>query len=128
MLRHFRFSVLSLLAMLFMQVPAAWADAAKGVRLLMIERDGCLYCAAWDAEVGPSYAQSPTGQVAPIVAVDIDGPYPNGLALERRPVMTPTFILLQDGIELGRVEGYAGKDQFYPLIGQLMANAGIIRR
>ncbi|MBC9247349.1 SoxS protein [Paracoccus sp. 11-3] len=111
-----------------MQVPAAWADAAKGVRLLMIERDGCLYCAAWDAEVGPSYAQSPTGQVAPIVAVDIDGPYPNGLALERRPVMTPTFILLQDGIELGRVEGYAGKDQFYPLIGQLMANAGIIRR
>lgn len=126
--RHARISILSLLAMLFMQVPVAWADAAEGIRMLMIERDGCLYCAAWEAEIGPGYAQSPTGRIAPILSVDLDGPYPDGLALARRPVMTPTFILLRDGIELGRIEGYAGKDRFYPMIGQIMKQAGIVAR
>ena len=124
MLRRIRLSMVSLLALIVAYLPA-WADVGKGVRILMVERDGCLYCAAWEAEVGPGYAQSATGQAAPILPVDIDGPYPDGLALERRPVMTPTFILLRDGIELGRIEGYAGKDQFYPMIGQMMEDAGL---
>lgn len=103
----------------------AWSDAARGLRLLMVESKSCLYCAAWRAEIGPGYGGSAIGRRAPLVPVNIDGPYPDGLALARRPALTPTFILLRDGIELGRVEGYAGADQFYPLLAQMMAHAGI---
>ncbi|WP_347265621.1 SoxS protein [Paracoccus sp. (in: a-proteobacteria)] len=99
------------------------ARAAPGLRLLMVRRRGCAYCAQWDREIGPLYAQSPEGRAAPLLAVDRDGPFPDGLALARRPWLTPGFILLQDGIEVTRLEGYPGRDRFFAVLRDMIALA-----
>lgn len=113
---------------LAMAAPAAaespdWAESP--VRLLMVETPGCIYCAAWWREIGPGYPQSAEGKAAPLLTTDLDGPWPDGLALDRRPVITPTFILLKEGQELARLEGYPGDEFFYPLIGRMLAEAGL---
>ncbi|MDB6176835.1 twin-arginine translocation signal domain-containing protein [Paracoccus sp. Z330] len=99
-------------------------DAAP-VRLMMVEAKGCIYCAAWNREIGPGYPASAEGRAAPLLRLDIDGAWPNGIALERRPTITPTFILLRRGAELARIEGYPGDQFFYPVIAQMMTRAGI---
>ncbi|MFN3275144.1 MAG: hypothetical protein ACK41U_10765 [Paracoccus sp. (in: a-proteobacteria)] len=95
--------------------------------LMMVTSPACHHCAAWKAEIGPGYAASPEGRVAPIFEVDLRGPYPDGLALDRRPWITPSFLLLRNGAELGRIEGYVGKRHFHPVLNSLLTGTGQIR-
>ncbi|MDO5705449.1 MAG: SoxS protein [Paracoccus sp. (in: a-proteobacteria)] len=118
-----------LLGLMPLALPATAVDAvhrldwtAAPMRLMMVEKPGCQWCAAWRAEIGPGYATTPTGRTAPLLVVDMDGPYPDGLALDRRAWLTPTFILLRRGQEIGRIEGYPGADRFYPALAGLLAH------
>ena len=43
----------------------------------------------------------------------------------RRVSFTPTFILVQDGVEVGRIEGYPGEDFFWGLLGKMFDRANI---
>lgn len=95
------------------------ASAATKRQLLMVVQRGCVFCAAWRREVGPGYSDHPIGRKLPLLEVDIDGPWPNGLVLARSPQVTPTFILLNGGVELGRIEGYPGADDFWTELGGL---------
>lgn len=98
--------------------------SATPLRLMMVEAKGCVYCEAWHREIGPGYRASSEGRAAPLLRVDIDGPWPDGLALDRRPTITPTFVLLRDGAEVTRLEGYPGARVFHSLIGAMLANSG----
>lgn len=89
-------------------------------RLMLVEQDGCAYTAAWHREVGESYPGSELGRVATLLRVNINGPYPNGIALARRPNVTPTFILLKNGQEMSRIEGYPGAEEFYPMLRDML--------
>ncbi len=97
--------------------------AAPGLRLMMVRRPGCVYCAQWDREIGPVYASRPEGRAAPLFMVDVDGPYPDGLALDRRPWLTPSFILLRDGQEVARFEGYPGAERFFEVLRVMLDEA-----
>ena len=110
-----------LMATTLLPFGAAPARAAAPLQLLMVVERGCLYCAAWRREVGPGYAVSAQGRAAPIFEVGIDGPWPDGLALARRPRATPTFILLRGGQEQARIEGYPGAASFYADLSALLS-------
>ena len=97
--------------------------AGPGLRLTMVRRPGCVYCAQWDREIAPVYASRPEGRAAPLFTVDVDGPYPDGLALDRRPWLTPTFILLRGGQEVMRFEGYPGADKFFGVLRAMLDEA-----
>lgn len=99
------------------------ARAAPGLRLMMVRRRGCAYCAAWDREIGPVYASRPEGRAAPVFMVDVEGPYPDGLALDRRPWLSPTFILLRGGLEVTRFEGYPGAERFFEVLRAMLDRA-----
>jgi len=45
--------------------------------------------------------------------------------LERSVHFTPTFILVDDGREVGRIEGYPGEDFFWGLLGMMFERANI---
>ncbi|TRW95535.1 SoxS protein [Paracoccus sp. M683] len=92
---------------------------------MMVEQAGCIYCARWDAEIAPGFANSAEGRTAPLMRVDIDGPWPDGIVLDSRPAITPTFILLKKGVELDRIEGYVGQAYFHPVLAEMMRNAGV---
>ena len=94
-------------------------------RLMMAEEPGCIWCARWNAEVAEAYPKTPEGQAAPLLRVDITEDLPNGIALDRRVSFTPTFILLIDGTETARIEGYPGEDFFWGLLGRMLTQQGV---
>lgn len=120
-MRHLRILIVMLAAVL--ALPLAGASA---VELLMYRRDGCPYCAAWDREVGPGYNKSAFGKIAPVRMVDMHGTR-QPVALKSPIIYTPTFVLVDDAREVGRIEGFSTNDFFYGtmarLIGQLPASA-----
>lgn len=97
---------------------------AQPVRLMMVDRKGCIYCAQFEAEIEPGYGKSTEGRAAPLFKVDIDGVWPDGIVLNSRPFVTPTFILLRDGVEQSRIEGYPGQEFFYPVVSRMLVEAG----
>ncbi|KGJ03804.1 hypothetical protein SAMN04487972_11634 [Paracoccus halophilus] len=99
------------------------ARATSDLRLMMVRAKGCVYCAQWDREIGPVYGARPEGRAAPVFMVDMDGPYPDGLALARRPWLSPTFILLRGGREMARFEGYPGADRFFGVLRAMLDQA-----
>jgi len=102
------------------------AGAARAeLRLLMIEEAGCIYCTRWKQEVGPEYPITPEGRAAPLEMIDIGSDLVDGYDLTSRPRLTPTFILVQNSVELERIEGYPGEDFFWGLLGLMLERAGI---
>ena len=87
-----RIALLPVLAILLAASPAM-----AELRLLMVEQEGCVYCAEWDRVIAPIYPKTPEGQAAPLERVHIRGPYPADADLGPRPIFTPTFILIADG-------------------------------
>jgi thioredoxin-related protein len=102
---------------------SANAPARAELSLLMFEEAGCVWCARWNAEVGPEYPITPEGLAAPLRRIDIHAPLSDDLVLTSQPVFTPTFVLVEDGTELGRIEGYPGEDFFWGLLGRLIDRA-----
>ncbi len=93
--------------------------------LLMAEEDGCMWCARWDTEISKIYPKTPEGHAAPLQRIDIHAAKPEGIALDRPLYYTPTFVLLDNGQEVGRIEGYPGEDFFWGLLGVLLRDAGV---
>lgn len=96
------------------------AAAAQDWVLIMVEQAGCSYCARWNAEVAPEYPLTPEGRFAPLRRVDLRAPLPGDLVFATRPVFTPTFVLMRDGTEVSRLEGYPGEDFFWGLLGRML--------
>lgn len=83
------------------------------VRLMMVEEVGCPWCERWKAEIGPIYPKTSEGRIAPLFKVMIRAPLNEDINLKSPPVYTPTFILLNDGQEVGRIEGYQSDEFFW---------------
>ncbi|SMX47642.1 hypothetical protein MAA8898_03716 [Maliponia aquimaris] len=94
---------------------------ASDLRLIMVEQPGCAYCAAWDDQIAPAYPHTAEGRFAPLVRADLHMGPPEGVTYARRVSFTPTFILVEDGREIARMEGYVGEDFFWPVYAKLLA-------
>lgn len=91
--------------------------------LLMVDDPGCIYCAKWEREVESGYRKSDEGAFAPLEKrhkghADLAGL--NSLNY------TPTFVLLRNGTEIGRIVGYAGSEWFWGEIEGLFRKAGYV--
>lgn len=104
----------------------AVTDAAAGeLRLVMFERDGCIYCARWHEQIGPAYPNTAEGAAAPLLQVNIKDPLPDTVTLTGGPpVITPTFVLTDDGAEVARMAGYPGDEFFWVLLDDMLEQAG----
>lgn len=91
----------------------------------MVEEPGCIWCARWNAEVSPEYPLTAEGRAAPLRRIDLRAPVPDDLALDGPLRLTPTFILVIDGHEVSRLEGYPGEDFFWGLLARMLTNAGV---
>ncbi len=94
---------------------------ASDLTLLMIRQPGCGYCRQWDREVGEVYQKTGEGRAAPLREVDLHDPLPGDVTVARPAQFTPTFVLLADGVESGRIEGYPGEAFFWGLLDRLIA-------
>ncbi len=99
------------------------STALAELQLLMFEQAGCIYCEQWHADVGPEYALTSEGKAAPLLQVQMRAPLPEGITIVSPPVFTPTFILLENGLEVSRIEGYPGEDFFWGLLSAMIKDA-----
>lgn len=104
---------------LIMSVLAVMPAAAA--ELIMVEEAGCVWCARWNRDVSEVYPKTAEGRIAPLRRIDIHADYPADLSFARPLYFTPTFVLVEAGRELGRIEGYPGEDFFWGLLGVILS-------
>ncbi|MEW9918965.1 hypothetical protein AB2B41_05090 [Marimonas sp. MJW-29] len=100
------------------------SKAAAETYLLMAEEMGCVWCERWNTEIAHIYPKTPEGQAAPLQRYDLHGENPD-VEFARRVHFTPTFILVKDGREIDRIEGYPGEDFFWGLLAMMLDRAKV---
>lgn len=105
----------------FLLAVLALAGEARAAELVMFEEPSCLWCRRWHAEIGPGYPRTTEGKLAPLRRQDIRERIPAGWSLSAPVTATPTFVLMDNGKEVGRIVGYPGADFFYGMLVPLLA-------
>ena len=93
--------------LLFLPSPGISAE------LIFVEQPGCYACVRFNKELGASYDLSTLGRDVPLRRVDINNRWPYRGSGVRRPMGTPTFIILDGGKEIGRFAGYGDGPRFW---------------
>jgi hypothetical protein len=80
--------------------------AVEAAELLMFEQPGCPWCRRWHEDVGPGYAKSAEGKIAPLRRLQL-GDRPAAYTLKQSVTVTPTFIVVDDNgtTMVGRLDG-----------------------
>ena len=95
------------------------AGNLMAAELIMVEQQGCYYCLEWKDQLGHIYPKTPEGKYAPLKTVDITE-VDKLKGLQRDVIFTPTFVLMENDRELGRLEGYSSEDFFWELLEVLL--------
>jgi hypothetical protein len=103
---------------------ASAAIQARAAELVMFEQAGCAWCAVFNREVAPVYGKTAEGKRAPLRRVTVGAPLPADLAFIQVERLTPLFVLVDNGREIGRIRGYPGEDHFWGLLGALINKLG----
>jgi len=98
---------------------AAGAASTRAAELVMFEQAGCAWCEAFNREIAPVYDKTDDGLRAPLRRVDITQP-PADLSFVHVERLTPLFVLVDQGREIGRIRGYPGRDMFWTQLYILM--------
>lgn len=105
--------------MLIGMIILAAAPGAQSAELVMVERDGCAWCAAFDREIAPVYGKTEEGRRAPLRRIEL-GRTPSDLGFVAVDRFTPEFIMVDRGREIGRIRGYPGPEGFWTQLAMLM--------
>lgn len=97
------------------------ARQATTAELVMFDDAGCPWCRRWDREVGDAYPRSEEGKRVPLRRMHISEARRSGLVLVSAVTVTPTFVLVDRGAEVGRITGYPGADFFWAMLDGLIA-------
>lgn len=101
-------------------VALASVREATAAELVMIESHTCEWCEVWNRQIADIYPKTEEGRIAPLRRVDISEPMPLDLADIAKGNFTPTFVLVANGVEIGRIRGYPGEDFFWGMLGELI--------
>jgi thioredoxin-related protein len=97
---------------------------AQAAELVMFEQAGCAWCVAFDREIAPIYAKTDEALRAPLRRVNIAQALPPDLAFVEVERLTPLFVLVDKGREIGRIRGYSGREMFWTQLYMLMQKLG----
>lgn len=90
---------------------------ARASELVMFERKSCVWCQRWDRDVGASYDKTQESKLLPLRRVDLDRRDKSEILLDGPVLFTPTFVIVDNGREIGRITGYMNEDSFWGLLG-----------
>ena len=96
---------------------------AGAFQLVVMEADGCTYCGIFRRDVLPSYEASERAKDMPVRFVDVNDVETARLDLQTPVDIVPTFIVVKDNKEIGRIPGYLGPENFFHSINYLLSTA-----
>lgn len=99
---------------------AAADTSGSRPQLVMFESAACTYCEIWHEEIGSILPKTSEAEQVDLRLVDINDDRPDDLAHIKGVVYTPTFVLMDDGEEIGRIIGYAGDHFFWWMLDELI--------
>lgn len=102
-------------------LPLLLSLPARAAELVMYTRNGCPFCVRFEREVAPVYAKTPEGKAAPLRRIELPAGGVRGEGLLEPVIATPTFVLMDNDKEVGRITGYLNDDMFWGLLGRLVA-------
>jgi hypothetical protein len=91
-------------------------------QLVMITSSDCPWCEAFEDDVGEGYDRTEEALIYPLRRHDFYEPMPDDLAHLTPATMTPTFIVIRDGAEVGRIIGYPGAELFWWRVSEFTAH------
>ncbi len=97
------------------------ASRQSAFEILVVEAEGCLYCPVFRRDVLPAYQATPRAKVVPLRFADVGAVEAGSLVLAGSIDSVPTVLVLKSGQEVGRLEGYAGRENFFRSIEGLLA-------
>ena len=97
--------------------------SAVAAELIMINSPICEWCDTWEDEVGVVYARTEQGRAVPLRRIDIDDTPTSGVHMDRPVTFTPTFLIVDDTREVGRITGYPGESHFWYFLDELLKKA-----
>jgi thioredoxin-related protein len=109
----------SLVAVLAAVVLVLLGARATASELVMFERDGCAWCQRWNKEIGAIYDRTQEAQRLPLRRVNLDRQAAD-VTLKEPVRYSPTFVVVDGGVEVGRITGYSNDDSFWGLLGALL--------
>jgi len=114
---------LSLFFLLAISIGGAVSVKAADSRgqLVMITSSHCPWCEAFEDDVGKGYDRTEEALIYPLRRHDFYQEMPNDLVHLTPATMTPTFIVMRDGMEVGRIVGYPGAELFWWQISKFTA-------
>ncbi len=92
------------------------APRLTALTLLVYERDGCPWCARWNSEIAPIFPKTETGKLVLLRRINLDSAQSDDPKLDDPVRFTPTFVLMRDGGEVGRITGYHNDAFFWGLL------------
>ena len=101
---------------------------STAAELVMFESEACEWCEVWDEEIGVAYDKTNEAIVVPLRKIDIDGVIPTAYGHLKGLVYTPTFVVMDNGKELGRIIGYPGEDFFWQYLKEILMKVKLIER
>lgn len=110
----------AVIAGVMLGVATATALPARAAELVMFEMQGCPWCVYWKREIAPKYPKTDEGKAAPLRLVDMRAPRPADLVDVAPVKAAPTFVLMHEGREIGRITGFPGEDFFWPMLAQML--------
>ena len=111
---------LHLIALCALATGVFCATPSMALELLMMEQKACPWCKRWKEEIGIVYPKTDEGKQAALRLVDIHDEWPEDLNKNLWTRFTPTFILVDKGIEIDRLYGYQGEEAFWFQLGKML--------
>lgn len=96
------------------------AGTALGAELLYVSDPRCPPCQLFDQQIGPIYPKTDEAGRAPLRALQYGEPAPAAYAFIGQVRVAPTFVLVDQGREIGRFEGYSSDELFWMSLSVLM--------
>ena len=99
---------------------ALWVTPAHALELIMFETKGCIWCKKWHEDVGSIYSRTDEGKIAPLRQIQMIEDFQGQLKLKAPVTVSPTFVLVAENNEVGRIIGYPGDEFFWFLLSELL--------
>ena len=116
-------AIIQLFAVLLLLGSPINASEKNGLfRLVYVFSDQCVFCKAWERDVGRLYGDTEYAKRAPLFKIDIKLFSKHFTNVTPKVSGTPTFILMNGNNEVGRIVGYQNRDMFFWALSEYIPN------
>jgi hypothetical protein len=96
-------------------VVLATSTSATAAEMVVYGSEHCMVSRQFEKEVAGDYPSSSASRVFSLRLVDIENA-PAGVTLSQPVTLTPTFVFVDQGVEVARFVGYPGREHFFRIV------------